>query len=163
LGAKTESNIDGLKAWAGAYVCERDRLMRFIDENAVDNVVFLTTDNHYTLINNLRYDTVPGDRASPSKAVRNAFEILSGPIEADPGGIAANLGVDVQGLAQREADRKALAALASAQRRAGLDPVGLEPDFPGLVAASIRAAGVPAGSIEPAAFASFNTFSYAVL
>ena len=40
---------------------------------------------------------------------------------------------------------------------------GLEPDFPGLVAASVRAAGVPAGSIEPAAFASFNTFSYALL
>jgi phosphodiesterase/alkaline phosphatase D-like protein len=173
LGARSEAAIDGPKSWAGAYACERNRLLKFVDDNAVDNVVFLTTDNHYTIVNNLRYYTVPDDRGSPTRPARNAFEILTGPIGADAGGIAANLDVDVKGLSQREADRKALAAMngdapradgrPKGLKQAGLDPIGLEPDFPGLVRESVRAQGVPPGSIEPAAFASFNTFSYAVL
>jgi hypothetical protein len=49
------------------------------------------------------------------------------------------------------------------EKQAGLDPIGLEPDFPGLIASSVQAQGVKAGSVEPLAFASYNTFTYAVL
>jgi hypothetical protein len=41
--------------------------------------------------------------------------------------------------------------------------VGLEPDFPGLVAESIFSADGPAGVWEAAAFASYDSFTYAVL
>ena len=47
--------------------------------------------------------------------------------------------------------------------RAGLDPVGLEPDFPGLVVETLFSADGPPGVWEAAAFASYNSFTYAVL
>ena len=42
------ADLDGGKSWPGGYLCERNKLLAFIDNNAIDNVVFLTTDNHYT-------------------------------------------------------------------------------------------------------------------
>jgi phosphodiesterase/alkaline phosphatase D-like protein len=165
-------DLDGTKSWAGAYNCERNTLLKFIDEHAIDNVVFLTTDNHYTVINNLWYHTVPGDPQSPRKAARNAFEILTGPLGASAGN-PRGLKVDTKGLGRREADRKILAVWngdnpnADGQpmglKQAGLDPIGLEMAFPGLDTASIHSAGGTPGTAEPIAFASFNTYSYAVL
>jgi hypothetical protein len=46
---------------------------------------------------------------------------------------------------------------------AGLDPIGLEVDVSGLDTASIRSAGGMLGTVEPLAFASFNTYRYTVL
>src|SRR5262249_20719323 len=71
---------DGSKSWAGGYVCERNKLLKFIDDNAISNVVFLSTDNHYTVISGLSYNTIPADPKSPLKAARNAFEIVTGPL-----------------------------------------------------------------------------------
>jgi hypothetical protein len=48
------------------------------------------------------------------------------------------------------------------QRQGGVDPIGLEPSM-GLIPDSVIAEGGPDGVAEPAAFASFNTFTYAVL
>jgi len=165
-------DLDGTKSWAGAYHCERNTLLKFIDDNAIDNVVFLTTDNHYTVINNLQYNTVPDDPHSPRKAARNAFEIMTGPLGASAG-IPLGLKVDTAGLSRREVDRKILAiwngdspnadGKQMGLKQAGLDPIGLEADFPGLNAASIHSAGGTPGTVEPLAFASFNTYSYAVL
>ena len=73
---------DTPKSWAGGYGCERNKLLAFIDANSIENVVFLTTDDHYTVINNLLYNPVPDDPKSPLKRARNAFEILTGPIGA---------------------------------------------------------------------------------
>ena len=166
------ADLDGTKSWAGAYECERDKLLKFIDDNAIDNVVFLTTDNHYTVINNLSYYSVPGDPKSPLKAARNTLEILTGPLGAGSGN-PTGLKVDTKGLALREADRKILGvwngdiANTDGQMKglaqAGLDPIGLEATFPGLNAASVKSVGGTPGVIEPIDFASFNTFSYAVL
>ena len=69
------ADLDGTKSWEGGYRVERDRLLEFIDDNGIDNVVFLTTDNHYTMVNNLRYRAGPGGprrrrwcpRATPSR------------------------------------------------------------------------------------------------
>jgi hypothetical protein len=48
-------------------------------------------------------------------------------------------------------------------KQAGLDLIGLEADSPGLDAASIHSADGKPATVEPIAFASFNTYSYAVL
>ena len=100
------ADLDSGKSWPGGYLCERNKLLAFIDHNALDNVVFLTTDNHYTVINNLLYNPVPDDPQSPLKRARNAFEILTGPIGAGAGNPLST--VDMQGLTRREADRKIL-------------------------------------------------------
>jgi hypothetical protein len=76
----------------------------------------------------------------------------------------------MQGLTRREADRKILDVWngdtpnkdgkLQGLKQAGLDPIGLEPDFPGLDTASIRATGTPTGQVVPMDFASFNTYAY---
>jgi hypothetical protein len=48
-------------------------------------------------------------------------------------------------------------------KQAGLDPIGLEANFPGLEVASIRSAGGSPDVVEPLAFATFRSYSYAVL
>ena len=48
-------------------------------------------------------------------------------------------------------------------RQDGFDPIGLEASFPGLVPASVVAAGMPAGQIMAADFVSFRSFTYTVL
>ena len=170
-------DMDGGKSWAGNYRCERARILKFIDENAIDNVVFLTTDNHFTAINNLNYEVVPGDPRSQRKPARNAFEIMTGPLGAVTSTLpyirAAVRRAGAQALSGREADRKILSVWNGdgpdadgklmGLSQAGLDRIGLEPNFPGLGVASIRSAGGAAGVVEPLAFASFNSFSYAVL
>jgi phosphodiesterase/alkaline phosphatase D-like protein len=169
--AEIGTDMDGIKSWIGAYRCERDKLLGFIDANGIDNVVFLTTDNHYTAVNNLDYSTVPGDRRSPRRPARNAFEIMTGPLGAGTGITPYGRKVGVEGLSRREADRKILSiwhgdAADGDGRTLGLkgtDRIGLEPSFPGLDVASIRSQGGAAGVVDPLAFASFRSFSYAVL
>ncbi len=165
-------DLDSGKSWAGGYVCERNKILKFIDDNSIDNVVFLTTDNHYTVINNLKYNSVPDDPSSPLKSARNAFEILTGPMGAGAGN-PSGLKVDTKGLSIREADRRILdvwngdtpdtSGQMHGLKQAGLDPIGLEASFPGLVKESIHATGVQPGVVQPLDFASFNTYSYAVL
>jgi phosphodiesterase/alkaline phosphatase D-like protein len=166
-------DMDGFKSWAGTYRCERNRILKFIDDHAIDNVVFLTTDNHYTSINNLAYETVPDDRQSVRRPARNAFEIMTGPLGAVTGTPPYGRKLDIKGLSRREADRRILSVwngeVADDQgqlmglKQAGLDPIGLEASFPGLEVGSIRSAGGKPGVVDPLAFASFNSYSYAVL
>jgi phosphodiesterase/alkaline phosphatase D-like protein len=165
------ADVDSTKSWAGGYRVERDRLLQFIDQNAIDNVVFLTTDDHATKINNLRYHAVPGDNTSPLLPARNAFEILTGPLGADQGFLPIKAATD--GLSGRDADRVEVQTLVGdvpntdgvtrGQKQAGLDPIGLEADFPGLVASSVVSQGTQPGEVVPWAFAAFNSNGYAVL
>ncbi|MGI9145686.1 MAG: alkaline phosphatase D family protein [Chloroflexota bacterium] len=164
---------DGTKSWVSGYVCERNRLLKFIDDSGINNVVFLTTDNHYTAVNNLSYNTDPADPASPFQPARNAFEIITGPLGADVDPIDQTHNVDVYGLSLRDADRKVVdtwngtipdtKGKTDGLLQQGYDPIGLEASFPGLVANSVVATGMPAGEIIPADFVSFRTFSYSVL
>lgn len=172
IGRKSEvgADLDGTKSWVGGYRVERDRLLQFIDEQAIDNVVFLTTDNHNTMINNLRHRVVPEDPTSPLVPTRNAFEIITGPLGA---GFGYPVKADIGDLTGRDAERQVTATLVGdvaspdpefrGQLAGGVDPIGLEANFPGLVADSVMAEGGQPGVVEPAAFASFNTFTYAVL
>jgi hypothetical protein len=164
------ADLDGTKSWEGGYRVERDRLLKFVDDQAVDNVVFLTTDNHNTMINNLRYRATPEDPSSALVPARNAFEIITGPIGAGFG--YPSVKADLAGLSGRAAERRVTETLVGdapntdgelrGQRQGGVDPIGLEPSM-GLIPASVMAEGGPDGVPEPAAFASFNTFTYAVL
>jgi phosphodiesterase/alkaline phosphatase D-like protein len=164
------ADLDGTKSWEGGYRVERDRLLKFVDDQGIDNVVFLTTDNHNTMINNLRYRATPEDPSSPLVPARNAFEIITGPLGAGFGYPAVK--ADLAGLSGRDAERRVAQTLVGdvpntdgelrGQRQGGVDPIGLEPSM-GLIPDSVMAEGGPDGVAEPAAFASFNTFTYAVL
>ena len=155
-------DFDSFKGWAGNYRCERSRVLKFIDEHAIDNVVFLTTDYHFTSMNQLVYDTVPGNPLSPRKRARNAFEIMTGPIGAIAGSPFRDR-IPVAHLGTREADSRLVTLMNDAMRKAGLDAIGLEPDFPGLEGRSIGIAGRPDGAWDAMAFASFATYSYVLL
>jgi phosphodiesterase/alkaline phosphatase D-like protein len=59
--------------WEG-YASEREQLLSFLDEN-VENVVFLTTDTHANLINEVRYETLAGPPTSSGM-----WEVVTGPV-----------------------------------------------------------------------------------
>ncbi len=42
------------------YAAERTEILRFIDDNRIDNVVFVAADTHGTVTNNLTYQLGPG-------------------------------------------------------------------------------------------------------
>ena len=59
--------------WEG-YAAERERLLRFLQAN-VRNVVFLTTDTHANLVNEVRYKTLGG---APEGT--GIWEVVTGPV-----------------------------------------------------------------------------------
>lgn len=59
--------------WEG-YAAERERLLRFLQANA-KNVVFLTTDTHANLANEVRYRTLGGTPESSGM-----WEVVAGPV-----------------------------------------------------------------------------------
>jgi phosphodiesterase/alkaline phosphatase D-like protein len=61
------------------YARERNDILRFIDENNIQNVVFVAADIHGTLVNNLNYQNVPGGPQISS----GAFEITTGSVAYD--------------------------------------------------------------------------------
>ncbi len=58
------------------YAAERTEVLQFIDENDIDNVVFLAGDFHGTIVNNLTYQLGPGQE----QIATNAFEVVTGPV-----------------------------------------------------------------------------------
>jgi phosphodiesterase/alkaline phosphatase D-like protein/2',3'-cyclic-nucleotide 2'-phosphodiesterase (5'-nucleotidase family) len=77
------------------YAAERTELLKFIDDNKINNVVFVAADFHGTAINRLSYQTGPGQ----PQIQTNSIEILTGSVAYDkPFGptiieLAAGLGV----------------------------------------------------------------------
>lgn len=77
------------------YAAERTALLKFIDDNDIDNVVFVAADIHGTLVNNLTYQNAPG---GPQIAI-DAFEISTGSVAFSPSfgpavvGLASALGL----------------------------------------------------------------------
>lgn len=60
------------------YATERTELLKFIDDNNIDNVVFISGDFHGTIVNNLSYQLpTPGGLQS---VATNAFEVVTGPV-----------------------------------------------------------------------------------
>ncbi len=63
------------------YAAERNEILQFIDENDIDNVVFIAGDFHGTIVNNLTYQTTAGGEQIAS----NAFEVVTGPAAFNDG------------------------------------------------------------------------------
>lgn len=77
------------------YAAERTEILKFIDDNNIQNVVFVAADIHGTLVNNLTYQNGPFQPQIDS----GAFEITTGSVAYDApfgptvAGIAAGLGI----------------------------------------------------------------------
>jgi len=61
------------------YAAERTEILKFINENDISNVVFIAADIHSTLVNNLTYQTAPGQ----AQIATSAFEITTGSVAFD--------------------------------------------------------------------------------
>jgi phosphodiesterase/alkaline phosphatase D-like protein len=58
------------------YAAERTELLSFVNENDIDNVVFVSADVHGSFVNNLTYQERPGGPQIPT----TAFEVTTGPV-----------------------------------------------------------------------------------
>jgi phosphodiesterase/alkaline phosphatase D-like protein len=142
------------KDWNAGYRAERNELLKFIADNHIDHVVFLTTDDHQVRISRLSYLTDPSDPTSVAP-VPGAFQILTGPLGA--GGLPMINDHSFNSIKAR-AD-----SLAAEQVSLGMPPLGLNPSFPGLV--NVFREGDPQADVlrQPVDFYSPDTFNYATL
>jgi 3-phytase/alkaline phosphatase D len=142
------------KDWNAGYRAERNELLKFIADNHIDHVVFLTTDDHQVRISELTYLTDPSDPTSVAP-VPGAFQILTSPLGAAGVPMVTDHGFS---------NIKALAdSLAAAQIALGMPPLGLDPSFPGLF--NVFREGDPDADVlrQPVDFYSPDTFNYATL
>ena len=58
------------------YAAERTEILKYINDNNIENVVFVAADIHGTLVNNLTYQTAPGQ----AQIATSAFEITTGSV-----------------------------------------------------------------------------------
>jgi phosphodiesterase/alkaline phosphatase D-like protein len=155
----TNTESDGGKSWMGAYRFERTELLKFIADNHIEHVVFLTTDDHQVRINEVGYFTQFDANGTPIQSsytrVPGAFEILVGPIGATgPDTITDHSIANIQAIAQ---------SFASQQQAAGIDPIGLDPNFAGLTNVSREGDPNANANRSPFDFYSPDTFNYADL
>lgn len=143
---------NGPKSWIGGYRAERTRLLRYIAENHIEHVVFITTDDHLNRVQALDYPA--GDTATRT-AVPGAFTIVAGPIGA--------VGPDRFTRHDYDAVRSIADKLVADERAAGIEPVGLRPNFPGLK--DVVREGDPEAELkrQPVDFYSGDTFNYVML
>jgi len=71
-----QAGNDGGKSFYAGYQSERNSLLKFIADNNIQNVVFLSTDDHLTRINQLWYSDAGVMKLS------GAFTIVTGPLGA---------------------------------------------------------------------------------
>ncbi len=116
-----EVGDDSGKSWSGGYRAERNELLQFIANNKINNVVFLSTDDHQNRVNEITYFT---DHRNPATRTRlpNAYTIVAGPIGAGgPDNVTDHSFANLQKLTD---------ILTKAQIAKGLDPLGLDPKNP---------------------------------
>jgi phosphodiesterase/alkaline phosphatase D-like protein/predicted AlkP superfamily pyrophosphatase or phosphodiesterase len=147
------SGSDSGKSWMGGYRAERNEILKFIADNNIKNVVFMSTDDHQNRINELTYL----DNFNDPKSIRvlpNAFSIVDGPIGAGgPDTITNHSFANIKTLADN---------LVKTQTAAGVNPLGLDPNFPGLKNL-VREGDPNADSLrQPIDFFSPDTFNYTV-
>ncbi|PSB55649.1 hypothetical protein C7B77_14365 [Chamaesiphon polymorphus CCALA 037] len=58
------------------YAAERTEILKFVNDNKIENVVFVAADIHGTLVNNLTYQNAPGQ----AQIATSAFEITTGAV-----------------------------------------------------------------------------------
>lgn len=145
---------DGGKSWIGGYRAERNEIMKFIADNHIDNVVFITTDDHQNRINELTYLANPNDPTSKT-LVPHAFTIVAGPIGAGgPDAITDHSFSNIKTLTNQ---------LVADEISKGLNPIGLDPKYPGLRKV-YREDDPDADALrQPVDFYSPDTFNYVIL
>jgi len=157
------SGDDGGKSWIGGYRAERNALMKFIDDNNIDHVVFFSTDDHVLRVNEVGYFTQfitnSLGYAAPVQAsyvrVPGVMSVVAGPIGATGPDTVTN---------HDPAFIKTLAdALAASETANGVDPIGLDAAFPGL--RNVWREGDPIAGTNPTGFDFYSpdTFNYATL
>ncbi|MBV9123562.1 MAG: alkaline phosphatase D family protein [Planctomycetes bacterium] len=155
----TNVESDGGKSWMGGYRFERNQLLKFIADHHINHVIFLTTDDHQVRINEVGYFTQFDQNGTPIQSsytrVPGAFQILVGPIGATgPDTITDHSIANIQAIAQ---------SFASQQQALGIDPIGLDTNFPGLINVSREGDPNAASNPSPFDFYSPDTFNYADL
>jgi hypothetical protein len=153
-GTYRNTESDGGKSWMGGYRSERNALLQFIADHHIDHVVFLTTDDHQVRVNELGYFAVAGDQSTYTR-VPDCFQILVGPLGAGgPDGITDHRFANIQSIAE---------SFGGQQGAFGVDPIGLDPAFPGL--SNVYREGDPEADAlrQPVDFYSPDTFNYARL
>jgi phosphodiesterase/alkaline phosphatase D-like protein len=157
------SNADGGKSWMGGYRAERNALLKYIADNHIDHVLFLSTDDHQVRVNELGYFTQFTTNSlgylapvqSSYVRVPGAMSIVVGPIGATgPDTITDHSFANIKSLAD---------ALVASETAAGVDPIGLDPAFAGLK--NVTREGDPNAGATPTAFDFYSpdTFNYATL
>ncbi len=156
-GAYGPVNADGGKTHQGGYRAERNALLKFIADNHITNVVFLSCDDHQNRINEMSYSPTGQTEVQSSYVkVPYCFSIVCGPLGATGPDLFLNHGyTSIQGAAN---------LIANAQSSAGVDPIGLASSYPGLhnVMRDKGAGLVLETTIEPADFYSPDTFNATV-
>lgn len=147
---------DGGKSWIGGYRAERNELLKFVADNTISNVVFLTTDDHQNRINEILYSPSGQTGVQSSYVpVPSCFEIVAGPLGATgPDGITDH---------SFESLKKIADSLAAAEKQAGVDPIGLDPKYPGLHHVFREGDPLADKLRQPIDFYSPDTFNLAVL
>jgi phosphodiesterase/alkaline phosphatase D-like protein len=153
LGA-VGSGEDGGKSWSGGYRAERNNLLKFIADNGIKNTVFLSTDDHQNRVNEITYlDNIKDPKTL--RVLPAALAIVDGPIGAGGPDLITNHSFNYL---KNIAD-----TIAQKQLRAGVNPIGLDPKFPGLRNV-IREGDSQADKLrQPIDFYSPDTFNYAIL
>ena len=148
-------NADGGKSYIGGYRSERNDLLRFIADNQISNVVFISTDDHQNRINELTYSP-SGDTENQFlyAKVPYVFSIVAGPLGATGPDLITN---HTFAMAQQYAN-----SLVAAQQASGIEPFGLI-GYPGLH--DLVRDGDPTAGIAPQAvdFYSPDMFNFTEL
>jgi len=156
-------NADGGKAFIGGYRSERNAILKYIADNHITNVVFLSADDHQNRINELYYS--PSGRTGPGNPgftqadyvkVPYCFSVVCGPLGATGPDLFLNHAyVSIKGAAN---------LIANAEIAAGVDPIGLAANYPGLhdVMRDKGSGLVAEPTVEPATFYSPDTFNFTV-
>ena len=149
-----EGGEDSGKSWTGGYRAERNELLKFIADNKIQNVVFLSADDHQNRINELTYFTDPSNPATRTR-VPGVFTIVAGPIGAGgPDVVTDHSFANIQTLTD---------AVVAKDAAKGFDPLGLDPTNP-LIRNVYREFDPSANtSRSPVDFYSPDTFNYVTL
>jgi len=148
-------NADAGKSWMGNYRAERNALLKFIADNKITNVVFLTADDHQNRINELTYSPTGATEVQASYVkVPYCFEIVAGPLGATGPDLITN---HTFAMAQQLSN-----SLYNAQVAAGVEPFGLQ-GYPGLGNVYRENDSTAAANPTTVDFYSPDTFNYNIL
>jgi uncharacterized protein with beta-barrel porin domain len=70
------------KSWVAGYNAERNEIMKYIEDNKISNVLFLTADDHISRATRLTYQPDGASSSSAWSTMSSTFQLLAGPAGA---------------------------------------------------------------------------------